>query len=139
VPNSGLKWEETESVNIGVDIGILENRINLNLDYYDMSTSNLLVNRTLPRITGFQSITTNIGELENKGFELTLGTVNISSENFFWKSNLNFSLNRNKIKSLFGDVGEYVLEGKTFTGEIPDYSNEWFPGHPIDHIWNYDI
>src|SRR5690606_13609214 len=137
--NPGLMWEETESYNVGFDIGILENRINLTLDYYDMTTSNLLVNRSLPRVTGFENVTSNIGELANRGFEVTIGSVNINSSNLNWRSNLNFSLNRNKIKSLFGETGEYILEGKTYTGEIPDFENEWFIGQPIDVIWNYDI
>ncbi len=101
--NSGLKWEETESINLGLDLSVLSERVFLTLDYYDMSTRNLLVKRTLPKITGFESITTNIGELGNKGFELTLNTTNISSNVLRWKSDLTFSLNRNKIRSLFGD------------------------------------
>lgn len=137
--NSGLRWEETESINLGLNVGFLENRINLSLDYYDMITENLLVNRTLPILTGFRNITTNIGELANKGFEVTLSSVNVSARNLYWKSNFNFSLNRNKLNKLFGDMGTYILEGKTFEGELPDYTNNWFPGYAIDVIWDYDI
>lgn len=137
--NSGLRWEETESINIGLNVGLLENRINLSLDYYDMATENLLVNRTLPILTGFRNITTNIGELANKGFEITLNSVNISSRQLYWKSNFNFSMNRNKLKKLFGDEGTYILEGKTYEGELPDYTNNWFPGYSIDVIWDYEI
>jgi len=137
--NPGLSWEETESYNLGFDIGILANRINLTLDYYDMSTTNLLVNRSLPRVTGFENVTTNIGELANQGFEATVGAVNINRPNFTWRSNFNYSLNRNKIKSLFGDFGEYTLQGQTISGEIPDFENEWFIGQPIDVVWNYNI
>ncbi len=137
--NSGLKWEETESINLGVDLGMFNDRVNLTLDYYDMKTKNLLVDRTLPLITGFSRVTTNIGELGNKGFELTLNTVNLNTGKFLWKSDFNFSLNRNKIRKLFGDVGEYVVGGETRFGELPDYTNKWFPGHSIDRIWDYDI
>ncbi|WP_236973646.1 SusC/RagA family TonB-linked outer membrane protein [Membranihabitans maritimus] len=137
--NPGLIWEETESFNVGIDLGILENRINVSLDYYDMTTQNLLVNRTLPRITGFSDITTNIGELGNKGFEMMINSVNISSENFNWRTTFNLSLNRNEIISLFGESGNYTLEGQQYEGEIPDFENEWFIGRPIDAVWNYDI
>ena len=137
--NRSLKWEETVSTNIGFDIALLSNRINATLDVYDTETRNLLVNRALPRVTGFQNVTTNIGALGNRGFELTIGSTNINNSNFTWRSNVNFSLNRNKLKSLFGEMGTYVLEGQTHTGEIPDYTNKWFIGRAIDAIWDYNI
>ncbi|SMO62717.1 SusC/RagA family TonB-linked outer membrane protein [Fodinibius sediminis] len=137
--NPGLRWEETESFNVGLDFGILEGRINGSLDYYDMTTESLLVDRTLPMLTGFDGVTTNIGELGNKGFELTLNTLNVSTEDVNWQSSFNFSLNRNEIKTLFGDTGTYTLEGREYEGEIPDYSNNWFPGESIDVVWDYDI
>lgn len=136
--NSGLMWEETESYNVGLDMAFLENRINLSLDYYDMTTSNLLVDRTLPISTGFTSITDNIGELANKGFEATLHTNNINASDFNWRSTLTFSLNRNEITQLFGDTGTYTLVGEEYEGELPDYTNEWFPGYAVDAIWNYE-
>lgn len=137
--NRGLKWERTESINFGVDMGLLEDRIDLSLDYYDMTTTDLLMNRILPSITGFSNVTTNLGELGNKGFETTINTVNISNRNLTWRSNLVFSFNRNKIKHLFGDIGSYTLLGESHVGEVPDYSNEWFPGRAIDVIWDYDV
>src|SRR5690606_5242766 len=53
--------------------------------------------------------------------------------------NINFALNRNEIKALFGETGEYILQGENHAGEIPDYTNEWFPGRAIDAVWNYNI
>lgn len=137
--NSGLRWEETESLNIGFDLGMFGNRLNATLDLYDATTKNLLVNRSLPRVTGFESVVTNIGALANRGVELTLSSVNIKNDVITWRSNFNFSMNRNKIKRLFGDMGEYTLEGKVHTGEIPDYTNKWFIGQPVDVIWDYKI
>ncbi|GAA4437152.1 TonB-dependent receptor [Ravibacter arvi] len=137
--NPELMWEETESINLGADVSLFKNRLDLTLDYYDMTTNRLLVNRTLPSLTGFTSVTTNIGRLGNKGLELTLNSVNVERENLVWKSSFNFSLNRNKIKELFGKTGTYVLEGKTYEGEIPDFANKWFIGRPIDAIWDYKI
>lgn len=137
--NRGLRWEETTSTNFGIDLSMLTNRITASIDMYDAVTRNLLVNRSLPRVTGFANVTTNIGALANRGFELTLGSTNINNPTLVWKSNVNFSLNRNKLRSLFGETGTYVLEGETRTGEIPDFTNQWFIGRPIDAIWDYNI
>ncbi len=137
--NPGLKWEETESTNLGVDMGLFGNKVTLTMDVYNSTTKNLLVRRSLPRVTGFEYVTTNIGALGNRGLEITLGSTNVRTSQFTWRSNVNFSLNRNKIKSLFGQMGDYVLEGKSQYGEIPDITNGWFPGKSIDAVWNYNI
>lgn len=137
--NHGLVWEKTEALNFGLDISMFESKIDLSLEYYDMTTTDLLMNRLLPEITGFTNITSNLGELGNRGFEMNLTSVNISKSNFTWRSNLAFSLNRNKIKSLFGDYEEVEIDGEIVRREVPDYSNEWFPGEAIDRVWNYDV
>lgn len=137
--NPALVWERTESINIGLDFGLFKNRIDFTAEYYDMTTTNLLMNRQLPRITGFSSITSNLGELDNRGFEFALNTVNLNKPNLTWKSNLIFSLNRNKIKRLFGDYEEVEIDGQIVRREVSDYSNEWFPGEAIDVAWNYDV
>lgn len=137
--NPGLRWEETESLNAGIDMALFGNRVNITADVYDATTRNLLVKRSLPRVTGFDNVITNIGALQNRGFELTVSSVNVRNNNITWRSNLNFSLNRNKIKALFGESGEYTLEGKIHQGEIPDFTNKWFIGQPVDVAWDYDI
>ena len=137
--NSGLRWEKTTASNVGVDITLLENKVDLSADVYDMRTTDLLMNRILPRVTGFSNITTNLGEVRNRGFEMTLSTKNITKSNFSWKSSLVFSLNRNKIVSLFGDTATYTLLGQKRTGEVPDFTNKWFPGEAIDVVWDYDV
>ncbi len=120
-------------------MSFLKNRLDLSVEYYDMTTTDLLMNRLLPEITGFKNITSNLGELGNKGFEMTVGTVNMEKRNFSWRSNLVFSFNRNKIKKLFGDYEEKVVDGQTIRRELPDYTNEWFPGQALDRVWNYDV
>lgn len=137
--NPGLVWERTESVNLGVDMGLLEDRIDLSLDIYRSTTTNLLMERRLPALTGFTDVTTNLGALSNRGVEMTLRSVNINSSRLNWQTNFVFSLNRNKIKALFGDMGEYTLLGETLTGELPDYTNQWFPGRAIDAVWDYEL
>lgn len=137
--NPNLVWEKTESINFGLDMSFLKNRLDMTMEYYDMTTTDLLMNRLLPEITGFKNITSNLGKLGNKGFEMTVGTVNMDRPNFSWRSNLVFSFNRNKIKELFGDYQEKVVDGKTIRSELPDYTNEWFPGQALDRVWNYDV
>lgn len=136
--NPGLVWEKTNSFNIGLDLGMMQDRLGLSIDVYDATTTNLLMNRRLPILTGFTNITTNLGELSNRGIELSLNSININSENLEWKSDFVFSLNRNKIIALFGDKGEYTLLGEIRTGELPDYTNQWFPGYAIDAVWDYE-
>lgn len=137
--NKNLKWESTGNINLGLDATLLDEKVNITFDVYDMTTTNLLMGRRLPNVTGFNSITTNLGELQNKGLELTINTENIRRSDFRWQSNFIFSFNRNNIKSLYGDTGTYVLLGKQFTGEVPDFTNNWFPGHSIDAVWDYDV
>lgn len=137
--NYDLVWEKTESVNVGADVGLFEGRVDFSVEYYDMTTTDLLMNRELPALTGFSNITTNLGELGNHGFELSLNTINYDHTGFSWKSNFIFSFNRNKIKKLFGDFEEVTIEGKTVRREVPDYTNEWFPGQALDRVWNYDV
>lgn len=137
--NTSLAWEKTTAYNAGIDLGIIENRIDISADFYKSTTKDLLMLRNLPKITGFSNIMSNLGELANQGFELTVNTVNTNLTNFTWNSNLVFSLNRNEIKKLFGDRGDYTLVGEELNGELPDYTNKWFPGHSIDRVWGYEI
>lgn len=137
--NPQLSWEETQSLNFGADMTLFDNRFTMSLEYYDAETRRLLVNRSLPTITGFKEVTTNIGALGNKGFELTASSQNVRRSNFSWTTSFNFAFNRNRINSLFGDMGTYTLEGETYTGELPDFSNQWFVGKPLDVIWDYNI
>ncbi|MCE5346637.1 MAG: SusC/RagA family TonB-linked outer membrane protein [Bacteroidales bacterium] len=137
--NPGLRWERTTSANIGFDIGLFDDRIDLSIDAYDATTKDLLMNRQLPQITGFSSITSNLGELGNRGLEISINTVNIKSQNINWRSGVVFSMNRNKIRELWGNYGNYTLLGNTSYGELPDFTNKWFPGQARDVVWDYDV
>ncbi len=137
--NHDLRWEKTYSTNFGCDLSFLQNRINLSADYYISTTKDLLMNRSLPIITGFEDMAVNLGEMANHGFEMTLNSVNVSTQKLNWKTNFVFYYNRNEIKKLYGDQGTYIIKGETLTGELPDYSNKWFPGHPLDAVWDYKV
>ena len=137
--NPGLRWEKTEAYNIGLDLGVLENKIDISADFYDMTTTDLLMSRQLPRITGFTSITANLGELGNRGMDLAINTTNVNKPNLSWRSSFVLSMNRNKIKQLFGDFEEVEVDGQIVRREVPDYTNQWFPGQAIDAVWEYDV
>lgn len=137
--NPDLKWEQTESWNAGVDLTAFNSKVNVTLDLYRSFTNDLLLNRSLPIITGYASMATNLGQLSNKGLELNLGTQNIQNERLSWRSTFTLTVNRNKIEKLWGDYETRTINGKEVTREVPDYANGWFPGQSIDRIWAYDI
>lgn len=119
LPNPDLRWESTTQTGFGIDLAVFDNRVSLNADVYYNKTKDLLLNRPLPSSTGFTSITTNIGSLENKGIEIVLNTENIRG-NFKWNTSFNFSANRNKVLELYdnqpiddqGRGGNRVQEGE---------------------------
>ena len=104
--NPNLSWETTDQADIGLDFGILNNRINGELDYYNKQTTGLLLNVNVPGTSGFATQYRNVGKLENKGIEVVLNTDNIVGA-FKWKTSLNFAANRNKIK----DLQTQIIEG----------------------------
>lgn len=99
VANNDLTWETTAQFNIGTDLGFIDDRITLTMEYYRMVTSGLLFNVQLPQYSGYTNQLKNIGEVENKGFELTLGSRNLTGA-FKWNMDINISANRNKVLSL---------------------------------------
>lgn len=100
LPNPSLRWESTLQTGVGFDLSMFDNRVSLNGDVYYNKTTDLLLDRPLPPSTGFTSITTNIGSLENKGLELVLNTENLKGK-FKWNTSVNFSVNRNKVLELY--------------------------------------
>ena len=101
--NKKLKWEKTEAYNLALDFRLFNGRLNGTVETYYMSTTDVLVNRELPTITGYKRVYANLGEIRNKGFELSLSSTNMKQHNFEWTSNLIFSLNRNKIITITGE------------------------------------
>jgi TonB-linked SusC/RagA family outer membrane protein len=101
IGNEDLKWETTKTTNFGVDLSAFKNRVQLNLDYYINKTNDLLFNAPVPNSTGFSSFRTNLGEIENKGWEIDLTTVNTSGI-FKWTSTLNLTHNKNKVIDMGG-------------------------------------
>jgi len=135
--NPDLKWEKTRAINMGLDFTFLNGLFDGSVELYKMSTLDLLVDRSLPRILGFTSVTTNLGEVENRGIELTLNARILNRENINWRGNLTFSTNRNEIVHLYGDMVDIKDESGNVTGqkEADDITNKWFIGHSIGEIW----
>jgi TonB-linked SusC/RagA family outer membrane protein len=128
--NHDLKWERTTSINVGLDFGFFNNRVNGSFEYYHMPTKDLLVKKTLPTLGGFNDVMTNLGEVLNTGFEMTLNTNNIKTKDLSWSTTIGLSHNKNEIKHLFYT---YDADGK----EVDEPGNNWFIGKPIGVIWNY--
>jgi len=138
--NIGLRWEKTTSYNSGLDFRILNNILEGSIDMYSKLTTDLLVLRSLPDITGFRNVMDNLGEVQNRGIELNLTSRNIDHPNFTWKTTFNFSLNRNKIIHLYGPVNVYDESGNVIGQSEPDdATNGWFIGHDIDEIWDLKV
>ena len=139
--NFNLAWEKTRSINVGLDFNFRNDLLSGSLDYYNMSTLDLLVERSLPNVIGFANVTTNLGQVDNSGFELTLNANVMKKQNLNWNTNFTFYLNRNKIVHLYGDMEDILDSSGNVTGqkESDDITNEWFIGHSIDEIWDYRI
>lgn len=139
--NPTLQWEKTHAWNFALDFGFLNDRITGTLDVYKMSTKDMIMSQPLQNFTGFANITTNLGQVDNNGFELSLNTVNIRQKNFEWNTTFNFSYNKNRIKHLFYEY-ENVLDasGNVIGQKESDYTaNGWFIGKPINEIWDYKV
>lgn len=126
VGNPNLKWETTYTFNIGIDFGLFNGRLSGNIDFYIANTKDLLMNRTVPYMNGYRSILDNIGQTRNVGVEFALNSINVETKDFLWKTNVNFSLNRDKIVKL-------QENGKD------DITNKWFIGEPTNVYYDYNV
>ncbi len=98
--NTELKWETTEQMNVGLDLGLFDSRIKFNFDWYLKNTRDLLLQATIPSSSGYSYAMMNIGSMKNTGVEFTLETVNINKRNFQWSTTFNIALNRNIVTAL---------------------------------------
>jgi len=122
LPNYELTWERSKEFNIGLDLGVLQNRIRLGLEVYNKKTVDAILDKTLSGITGFGTAIGNYGSVRNKGIEITLNTVNVQTDNFKWSTSLNFAKNKNEILELDGDLEllPYGTHGVLKIGEAVD-------------------
>ena len=140
IPNPNLSWESTTSTDVGLDLALFKNRLALTADYYFKRTNDLLLLVSIPQTTGFSNILQNSGSVQNQGLELGLNTVNVDAGKFTWNTNLNFSLNRNKVLDLNGEYERYV--GQSSTSVFPGATGATSVlriGQPIGSFYGYQF
>ncbi len=127
-----LTWEKTKAWNIGLDYAFLNYRISGSIDLYSKDTKDMIMWQRLPSFSGFSGVYTNLGEVTNKGIEISINTVNIDKPDFTWNTSFGFSYNKSEIKHLYYDYDPET--GK----ELDDTTNGWFIGQPLGTIWTYE-
>ena len=125
MPNKNMGWEKTTQWNIGVDFSFLKGRIGGTIDMYSSTTKDLLMDMTIPSLSGYPSMKANIGKTSNKGIEVTLNTIPVMTKDFIWNSNLNFAWQKDKIEELSN-------------GKEDDINNAWFIGESIAVYYGYE-
>jgi TonB-linked SusC/RagA family outer membrane protein len=138
IANADLGWESTAATDVGLDLGLLRNRITFVADYYYKKTSDLLFRVSLPSTSGYSTMLQNIGSVENKGIEFALTTINVDKKDLKWTTSLNFSRNRNKVLSL-GAVN-YQFTGNVSSSLYPgggQFSAILQVGQPIGSFYGY--
>ncbi len=126
LPNENLGWEYSETWNFGLDFGLFKNRLSGTIEYYVTNTKDILLSLGLPPTSGVSSYTANIGETQNKGFEISLnGTILNNLNGWTWEAGINLYTNKNKLVALA-------------SGQTRDEGNGWFVGHNINAIYDYE-
>jgi len=133
VAAANLKWETTTGINLGLDFGLLNNRINGNIEYYNSNTEDILINIDIPSINGFSKASANLGKVHNSGLEFSINSTNIIIDDFKWSSTVNFSTNKNEVVSVLGkdDNGDGVED------DLP--SSGFFIGESLGAIYDFQI
>jgi TonB-linked SusC/RagA family outer membrane protein len=126
MPNFNLRWERTAQVNLGIDFGILNNRISGTIDLYESNTTNVIMDQNIPAITGYPFITANIGQIRNRGIEIAISSVNIQTKDFHWNTDVNWSTNKEEFVSLVNGKQDMV-------------GNNWFIGQPTQVFRTYAV
>lgn len=134
IPNPDLKWEKTSQLDIGLDVGLFENRFRITADYYRKETSDLLYDVAIPGTSGYSTMLKNIGSMENKGYELSLESDNLTGT-FRWTTTFNISFNRNKVLELGGEGYKEMAEsdGHLKTGSV----RRLIVGKPVGVFYGY--
>ncbi len=131
MPNDYLGWEKTRQINLGLELGLFNDRIRIEGDFYNSQSIDLLLNVPVPTITGYENQLQNIGKVENKGVEIALSTRNLVNA-FKWNTNFNVAINKNKVLELGPDQ-------RPIFGSAPNATNAFITtiGHPIASFFGY--
>ncbi len=136
--NADLKWEASSTVNLGLDLGFFQNRLNITADFFIKNTKDLLLAQSLAHATGFESQMQNIGKIQNKGIELSLTSTNVQTKNFMWQTNFNISFIRNELKALANGVDAmYARSG--FDSNFTAYDYIAKVGESLGLIYGYEF
>ncbi|MRG48005.1 SusC/RagA family TonB-linked outer membrane protein [Chitinophaga sp. SYP-B3965] len=130
--NSSLGWEKTAAWNAGFESAWLDERLFVDVDLYSSQTTDQIFTRSIPVMTGFKNMKTSMGQVDNKGIEVTVRSVNVRKSNWGWNTSLTFWKNQNRVVSLYGD--DLNKDGK----EDDDLANNLFIGYPLDPIFGYE-
>lgn len=133
IPNPDLKWETTEQVNVGIDYGFLDNRINGSLEFYTKTTSDMLLNVPVPSSTGFGSVLQNVGEIKNTGMDFNISSRNLVGE-FEWTTTLNFSTVKNEVIDIGRDE-PIISGGLAWASDMAIIQ----PGQPLFSFYGYEV
>jgi len=133
ISNSDLTWEESNQYDAGIDIGLLENRLSLVIDYYNRKSENMLLTDIIPAITGFNSQIVNKGSVRNTGVEIAFGGTPIAGNLFNWDINFNISFNKNKVLSL-NENGDRIFGGYA---DGANRTNVTVVGKPIGQLFGF--
>jgi TonB-dependent starch-binding outer membrane protein SusC len=106
LPNADLSWERNVTTNFGLDFGLFNNRVGITADYFIRKSKDLLLDQPVLWTSGYSSITRNVGELENRGIELELRTINLDRGDFKWTTDFNFAYITNEVTNLYGGLEE---------------------------------
>ena len=137
LPNPELGWEYSKTWNFGLDFSLFNGRLSGSFEYYIQKTKDILLDVSLPSTSGVSSFTGNIGNTQNKGFELTLNGIILDNKNgWTWEAGINLYANRNKLTKLTGTEPTVLADGTV--QEERDVANRWFVGYPIDVIYDYE-
>ncbi len=129
--NPDLKWEKTAQADIGLEIGLFNNRVNIEADFYHRKTTDMLLDAPVPQTSGYGTIRRNVGSMQNQGFEFAVNTVNINNSKLRWNTNFNISFNRNKVLSLATPSDIFNVGGPNFTNP----TNIIRIGEPVGSFW----
>lgn len=129
--NKDLRWERQEQINAGIDFTAFNNRLRFKLDVYKKNSKDLILLTPLPVTTGYLNLYSNVGELENKGVEISLGGRIIDTKDFTWDLDVNWSTNKNKLKSLYSGLQERMNDASN------PLNAGWWVGKPLGTIYTY--
>lgn len=137
--NPDLKWETNVTSNLGIDMGFLNQRIQLSVDLYNIETKDLLLDAPVPLLSGYKTMMINAGKTNNKGIEIAITTHNIQTKDFSWSTSLNLSHNKNKVKALYNTNYMEIVSNWAQTSEFNKSDYIIRVGQSLGQMYGYRL